>query len=109
MNQNHENVYRATFPTSDGIFTIDVIYHAGEFWFVPEWNDNREAGWSMPVRIIRVNSVPHSKHLGGPLGDFSIPFGFPKALIFGPYPSEGTPQADRVESPDIRVVLPVRH
>lgn len=97
-------IYRATFPTSDGIYTVDVIEHDGEFWFVPEWIDNPAKGTSSPARIVRLNSVPHRKHLGAKTGDFSIPFGVPKALIFGPYPSTGQPQLDRVEAPDIQVV-----
>ena len=96
-------IYRLQFIAPDGIYMIDVIEHAGEFWIVPEWLDNIDQGTSSPARIIRLGSAPHSKHIGAPIGDFSIPFGFPKALIFGPYPSEGLPQLDRVEAPDIRV------
>lgn len=100
-------IYRCTFATKDGIYTVDVIEHAGEFWLVPEWIDNLAKGTSSPARIIRLNSVPHKKHLGAPIGDFWIPFGVPKALILGPYPSEEQPQSDRMEAPDIQVERPI--
>jgi len=33
-------IYHARYACEDGIYTIDVIAHEGEFWLVPEWIDN---------------------------------------------------------------------
>ena len=104
---SNTRIYRAVFPVHDGIYTVDVIEHEGEFWLVPEWIDNRETGTSSPARIIRLNSVAHRKNLTGRRRQFEVLFGVPKALIFGPYPSEGQPQSDRVEAPDIQVARPI--
>lgn len=98
------NILRAMFVANDGVYHIDVIDHAGEFWLVPEWLDNPAEGWSKPARIIRLNSVPHKKTLGGSLGDFHILSVVPKAALFGPYPYTGPLPVEMVEAPDIRVV-----
>lgn len=102
-------IYRATFIASDGIYTVNVIFWEGDFWLVPQWLDNPSEKWSKPARIIRLNSIPHQKCLGNQRGDFLIPPSVPKAAIFGPYPYAGPLPVVLVEAPDIQVVLPVRH
>lgn len=93
----------------DGIYTVDVIAHEGEFWLVPEWLDNPSTGLSKPARIVRLKSVPHRECLGHSRADFLIPFGVPKAAIFGPYPSPGQLPLDWLEAPDIQVLMSLRH
>lgn len=36
------------------LVTADIIEYHGKKWFVPEWVDNQEEGWSTPVRLVRV-------------------------------------------------------
>jgi hypothetical protein len=103
-------MYTAMLPNSDGMFTVDVIEHEGEFWLVPGWLDNKVEGWSKPVRIIRLNSVPHQKTLGGKYSDFLVASNaIPKAVLDGHVQFGSSGLIEVVESPDIRVVIPTRH
>jgi hypothetical protein len=101
-------IFRCISVQPDGVWTLDLIHYEGEFWLVPEWDDNKIEGWSAPARIVRLGSLPHTIHLGKPIGDASVLAGAPRESVFGPYPSQMLQRGDLVEAPDIRYVRKVQ-
>jgi hypothetical protein len=66
-----------------GIFKCDTIEYQGKMWLVPEWLENPKAGWTMPARIILLESLPHQTTTGNAFGDFVLNQPIPKAVFNG--------------------------
>jgi hypothetical protein len=79
-------IYRATLviriDDTHHVAFMDVIEFEGKFWLVPEWLDNASLGVSMPVRIISLEKIRHSRSAGHP--EFVVDDPIPKSVSDGP-------------------------
>jgi hypothetical protein len=62
---------------------MDVIEHAGTFWLVPEWLENRVEKWRMPARIVSLDGLKHQRTTGSPFGDFVVNEPLSEAVLSG--------------------------
>lgn len=42
------------------LLRCDVIEHEGKLWLVPEWLENPIEGWSIPARIIQLDTLNYA-------------------------------------------------
>lgn len=94
--------------TNGAIHQMDVIEHNGSYWLVPEWLDNIDQGITMPVRIVLLDVIPHSKpdHPGNP---FVVSGPVPKSVFEGRCPPELNNQYLVHEKPKIILKIPSVH
>ena len=65
------NIWRTMVGSDTGdILVCDTIEYKGGLWVVPEWRENTGEGWKTPVRIIRIDLLPHQKSRGKHGADF---------------------------------------
>lgn len=71
-----------TFVTTDDgkVHATDTIVHEGGLWLVPYWLDTPYPNMQKPVRIIRLDTLPHQS-----LGDISGT-GVPAYILRDPMP-----------------------
>jgi hypothetical protein len=92
---------------SDGLHHIeimDVIEFEGQFWLVPEWLDNTSLEVTMPVRIISLATIRHSRSAGYP--EFVVEDPIPKSVFDGLIQSPEARGFVVRERPDIRFPIP---
>ena len=82
--------------------TVDTIEYQGKTWFVPEWLDNPEEGWSTPARLVRVlHGVTVMPSQPGHKAQTSYPI--PRCVFEGRIPTQSKDKFDVVENPGIRL------
>ena len=81
---------------------IDTIEHEGKFWLVPQWLDIPAEGWTMPARIILLDTLRHQRLEPGGLADFLLNDPLPKAVLEGHVLTEQAKQYVVVDKPPIR-------
>ncbi len=90
-------------PESRGkLFKMDTIEYEGKMWLVPEWIDMRTEGYSMPVRIVCLDTLRHQPSQTKSL-DFLLNDPIPKAVLDGQIPPQSEADYLVLERPDIRV------
>lgn len=93
-------------PETQGqILKMDTIEHEGQFWLVPQWIDSQTEEWTMPARIILLDSLPHQES-DGKQWDFVLNDPIPKAIAFGETQPEEGSEYVVVERPNIRLPKP---
>jgi hypothetical protein len=84
----------------------DAIPFQGGIWFAPEWIDGPYPNTQKPVRLIRMDALPH-KVLGDLLGDghqrYSLDDPMPKAVLAGATSLQSGQRYEAVESPELFV------
>ena len=93
--------------TKGAIHKMDTIEHEGRFWLVPEWLDSQSEAWTMPARIILLDTLHHQKS-DGEQWDFVLNDPIPKAIVHGETEPEPDSQYFVVERPDIQFPKPPR-
>lgn len=87
------------------IHSVDTIEYEGKFWLVPNWLDSRDEGWTMPERIVLLDTLPHKRiECGNP--DFLVEYSIPKSVFFGQIPKESKYNFVVIMHPDIRIYFP---
>ncbi len=84
------------------ICKIDAIEYDGKIWLVPEWLDKLGEGWSMPVRIICLDTLQHQRIASGN-PDFVVNNPIPKSVLDGKIPPQSDTLYVVVENPNIKV------
>ena len=85
------------------IVTADTVEHEGKLWIIPLWFGSPEVRYRWPARIIRIDSLPHTRTQTSPDGrrlpaDFVLTYPVPRAVLEG-RTSDGY---EVVEQPDIK-------
>ncbi len=93
--------------TQGAVHTMDTIEHEGQFWLVPEWIVSQSEGWTMPARIILLDTLDHQKS-GGEQYDFVLNGPIPKAIVSGETEPEPDSEYVVVERPNIQFPKPPR-
>ena len=94
--------------TDDGKeFAVDTLEHDGGLWLVPRWIGSPYPGMQRPLRIIRLESLPHDD-LGDPSGTgvrrYRLRGTIPRDVIDGVSTrSQSGQQYDVREAPDLDV------
>jgi len=98
-------IYKARLAFSGGnegtVYTMDVIQHEGSFWLVPEWRDSHAERVSMPVRMILLDLIQHTRLSGNP--DFLLTETVPIEVIEGRPTQEQAKQYVVRENPAVQV------
>ena len=90
-------------PDSKGRpFRMDTIEHEGKMWLVPAWIDLRTEGYSMPVRIVCLDTLGYRPSRMKSL-DFLLNDPISKAVLDGQIPPQAEADYLVVERPDIKV------
>jgi hypothetical protein len=93
-------------PATQGqVLKMDTIEHEGQFWLVPEWLDSQTEEWTMPARIILLDSLRHQKS-DGEQWDFVLNDPLPKAIAYGETQPEEGSEYVVVERPGIQLPKP---
>lgn len=75
-------IKKTAIRVGDDVLSIDTIEHEGDFWIVPEWNEDLAAGTMQPERMIRV--LPPDHHPAPGTGfDFSLADSIPIDVLEG--------------------------
>jgi len=82
------------------IHITDTIEHEGKLWLVPIWLDTPDGKWTMPARIIRLDTLAHQKMSGQ--ADFVLSGPMPKELFADQTPKTPIPGFEYHELPAIR-------
>jgi hypothetical protein len=94
---------------SGPIYQIDVIEFDNKLWLVPLWCDVPAAGVSKPVRIIRMDTLPHQKtEPGNPHGHYFLDVPLPEPLLGIKTPNRPIEGFEFEEMPEITVSLASR-
>jgi hypothetical protein len=84
----------------------DAIPFQGGIWFAPEWIDGPYPNTQKPVRLIRMDALPH-KVLGDLLDDghrrYSLDGPIPKAVLAGATSLQSGQRYEVVENPELFV------
>lgn len=91
---------------SGGVFHMDTIEYQGGFWLVPEWLKELGSNIGMPARLIRLDSLPHQKTPGSPLGDFVLNNPLPKDVVDRHSPVKTGSGYEVIQYPDLQVRIP---
>ena len=91
--------------TKGTIYKMDTIEHEGQYWLVPEWSDSQSQTWTMPTRIILLDTLAHQKS-DGKQWDFVLNDPIPKAVVYVETEPEPDIEYVVVERPDIRFPKP---
>jgi hypothetical protein len=89
---------------SDGasLLPLDTIEYEGGLWLVPLWIATQDGERLQPARIIRLDSLPHTK-LGPPQPfDFQLLSPIPKGVLDGTASPLVMQRYDVIESPAIQ-------
>jgi hypothetical protein len=84
----------------------DTIVYEGKLWLVPEWIDNRVAGWTMPARIIALDGLPYESLPAPHECDYLLHEGIPKGIYCGQIRPEPDSCYVVIETPNIRLPGP---
>ncbi|MBU1210917.1 MAG: hypothetical protein KJ587_06555 [Alphaproteobacteria bacterium] len=86
------------------VFKCDSILHKGRLWLVPQWRISPNRKTSSPVRIIRIDHLPHQSidRARGIDADFILTAPLPRTVFEGTAPSELAQKYYVEEAPDIR-------
>jgi hypothetical protein len=76
-------IFKTFVTTGGGIHKADTIRHDGKLWLVPNWLDTPDGKWTMPTRIIRMDTLPHA------------PFGVDQFVLNDPLPKSLSMSAPR--------------
>src|SRR4030042_3567666 len=92
-----------TFTDADlgKILKCDTIEFENKLWLVPEWLENATTGKMQPLRIIRLDCLPHQKIQNSTPADFVLNTPIPKCVFGGEIPPQTTLNFQIVESPEI--------
>jgi len=88
-----------------GMYRMDVIEHDDDLWLVPEWNDDRVCGVTMPARIVSLRTIPHGR-LETPDVQFMVSSPVPWPVLEGRLTRDGERLYDVVERPQIPFPIP---
>src|SRR5262245_31938639 len=91
-------VMKTLVPGLGGIDRMDTIEHEGKLWLVPYWRDIPGGKWTMPGRLIRMDSLPHDKFRE----DFVLTGPVPKELFDPQNQEPEAPGYEVVDRPQIR-------
>lgn len=91
---------------SDGQLLIaDVVEFEGKTWLVPHWIDFPLEKVSRPLRIIRLDSLPHQKVPPNDHYQYIVDCPIPKCVFEGQIPPQSQIAFEIVESPEISVPI----
>lgn len=98
-------VLRTLVGSGGGIFMCDTLEYEGGIWLVPHWLLDPVRRVRMPVRIVRMDLLPHQKSTFGG-SDFLLNGPMPRAVLDGVTQFAEGMQYEVVESPPIQIPLP---
>ncbi len=88
---------------------VDTIEHEGGLWLVPMWLEIPAEGRRKPMRIIRLDVLPHQEVNGFGGADYLLTSGhIPKDVLECRTPQEQAVGFVVIDSPDIFLKLPDR-
>jgi hypothetical protein len=83
------------------VHLADTIEHEGKLWLVPHWLDTPDGKWTMPARIIRLDTLRHAKFYGP--ADFVVHDPMPTELFDVRTPKQPIEGFEFHELPEIRI------
>jgi hypothetical protein len=92
---------KVSVPSEEGRLTIDAIEYNGGVWLVPQWLDHPFQPARKPVRIIRLDLLPHSGRSGP--WDYVLTGPVPRDVLEGKTKVVGKQRFVVIERPDIEI------
>ncbi len=86
--------------------TADTIEYDGKLWIVPKWIEYVAIGRMQPVRIIRLDILPHEKQEPDAPHDFVLKVAIPRTVYERGVQKKYRSDFEVVESPSIFIDIP---
>jgi hypothetical protein len=93
------------FDDSGGIFTCDAVEHEGGMWLVPMWLEEPATRSRRPLRIVRMDTLPHQKMPANWQQDFVLNEPMPRAVFEGRVPQGQEAKYVVIEAPEISLPI----
>lgn len=95
-------VFKTLVASEGGIYKFDTIEYQGGLWLVPKWIDMPSEGYVSPMRLIRMDVLPHQRTPGGP-GDYMLNHPVPRAVLDGNVSPQSAKAFVVLEQPDLKI------
>jgi hypothetical protein len=97
-----------TVEGSNETSSVSVIEYDGKFWLVPQWLENRTAGWRKPERLIFLSDLAHQiLPESSSRGHFLVSAPVPTSVLYGPAQQAVDTGYRVIHRPEIQFPIPL--